>query len=1185
MKQKYILLTIILFVFLFLFSTPSLALISGDFGSANNGPPDGIVDFEDLMIFALAYGSIPTDVNWNPDCDIAGLDSTTPDGVIDFEDLMIFALHYGEIEIIIPDTTKIADEETELQLTFVSQDQSEITFVQSTPQLEELQEGDILFIGVTDQTPYGLLRKVTTITRGSKVDDTLTVSTEFTSIEEAVEELHVSVDIVLTQDDIDYEKLRLPPGISMSQDRGGFEYDHTFNLSDVSPIYVGDPSTTIDDVTIDGEIYLNYEMIFNLDIGWFNLGVEFRNIVESYTDLNVTVGGSLSLSDLLDPNPIHLFTIPFIPIPVAPLLVITPVIYINIGLDGEIHAELTVGVTIDQTGDNRLESGFEYNKGQWHSIKNSPVFDLEPKIPVLNLGGTIKPYVGPQLELIFNGCAGVYGSLYGYLELQADINDDPWWCLYGGFEGIIGAQLKILSFDLGDPVEWTIFNPDSKLLCCADGPFGDINHAPEITSDPVTSATKDQPYSYDVNATDPDVGDTLTYSLITKPTEMAINSSTGLITWTPTEDQVGENEVEVEVSDGDLFDTQSYTITVGGSTKTFTITASAGPNGSISPSGDVIVNEGLDQSFTITPDTGYQIDDVLVDENSVGTVSSYTFTNVIQNHSISATFSLSTAPGAVHNLTKDTYYTTIQAALDDADNNNTIEVSDGTYDESITFPSGKRIILQSVNGDSSTIIRGNNGSKTVTLINSPDGTTLEGFTITHESGNSGIGIYIYSGYLSINNSTISHNNHNDSIYIEGCGIYNAGTGTLTITNSTISDNAAGANIGGIQSTGPLTITNSIVSNNTSDSGVGGITSIDTSTIADSTISGNTGASVGGILINGTSSITNSTISDNIAINCFDNAAGIFNAGALTITNSTISNNSGGSRSGGIYSSLNTQLIITGSTISNNTSCGAGGGIFNSGALTITNSTISDNSGTSDHACGIFLQASSGPNIIGGNNENDFSNFNEFINNYKIGDAPSADQHIRDSDGDCHMDYPYNYFTTGNNGTYALRDIGPAGGYIFYDKGTYSDGWRYLETAPASTEWMDKQWGSYRTLIGGTSSDIGTGQSNTITIVTWLNANSDDTYGDVTDKTDRAAYLCYDLVYGGYSDWFLPSKDELNLMHTNLKVFGVGGFTNNRIWSSSEYSSNYAWYQIFSNGIQTHGFVKLDTYRVRAIRAF
>jgi len=99
MKQKYLLLVMILFVFLILFSIPSLALIPGDFGSAGGGPPDGCVDFEDLMIFALAYGSTSADTNWNPLCDIAGQGSPTPDGIIDFEDLMIFAMNYGQRDI------------------------------------------------------------------------------------------------------------------------------------------------------------------------------------------------------------------------------------------------------------------------------------------------------------------------------------------------------------------------------------------------------------------------------------------------------------------------------------------------------------------------------------------------------------------------------------------------------------------------------------------------------------------------------------------------------------------------------------------------------------------------------------------------------------------------------------------------------------------------------------------------------------------------------------------------------------------------------------------------------------------------------------------------------------------------------------------------------------------------------
>ena len=73
-----------------------LTNLLGDFGGPN-GSPDCIVDFEDLMIFALAYGSTPSDANWNPVCDIAGLSgSLVPDGIINFEDLMIFAMHYGQ---------------------------------------------------------------------------------------------------------------------------------------------------------------------------------------------------------------------------------------------------------------------------------------------------------------------------------------------------------------------------------------------------------------------------------------------------------------------------------------------------------------------------------------------------------------------------------------------------------------------------------------------------------------------------------------------------------------------------------------------------------------------------------------------------------------------------------------------------------------------------------------------------------------------------------------------------------------------------------------------------------------------------------------------------------------------------------------------------------------------------------
>src|SRR5439155_25630156 len=69
-----------------------------------------------------------------------------------------------------------------------------------------------------------------------------------------------------------------------------------------------------------------------------------------------------------------------------------------------------------------------------------------------------------------------------------------------------------------------------------------------------------------------------------------------------------------------------------------TITASAGPGGSISPSGAVSVNCGDSQSFSISPDKCHSISDVKVDGVSVGPVASYTFTDVQANHTIDASF-------------------------------------------------------------------------------------------------------------------------------------------------------------------------------------------------------------------------------------------------------------------------------------------------------------------------------------------------------------------------------------------------------------------------------------------------------------------------------------------------------------------------------------------------------------------
>jgi len=71
---------------------------------------------------------------------------------------------------------------------------------------------------------------------------------------------------------------------------------------------------------------------------------------------------------------------------------------------------------------------------------------------------------------------------------------------------------------------------------------------------------------------------------------------------------------------------------------TYTITATSGDHGSIAPTGVVAVTEGEDKTFTITPDTDYQVADVLVESASMGAVDEYTFEDVTEDHTISVTF-------------------------------------------------------------------------------------------------------------------------------------------------------------------------------------------------------------------------------------------------------------------------------------------------------------------------------------------------------------------------------------------------------------------------------------------------------------------------------------------------------------------------------------------------------------------
>lgn len=157
-------------------------------------------------------------------------------------------------------------------------------------------------------------------------------------------------------------------------------------------------------------------------------------------------------------------------------------------------------------------------------------------------------------------------------------------------------------------------------------------------------------------------------------------------------------------------------------------------------------------------------------------------------------------------------------------------------------------------------------------------------------------------------------------------------------------------------------------------------------------------------------------------------------------------------------------------------------------------------------------------------------------------------------------------------SYAVGDTGPAGGIVFYDDEADSTddiaGARYLE-AWTSDEAGTHQWKTTTTATAGTSTDKGTGFANTYT---WM-----------TGVEHPAAEVIRNATHGGFDDWFLPSRGELNVMYAQRVA--IGGFAAAVYWASSGSSfDDSAWGNNFDAG-GGGPTTKTDTNRVRAIRSF
>ena len=161
----------------------------------------------------------------------------------------------------------------------------------------------------------------------------------------------------------------------------------------------------------------------------------------------------------------------------------------------------------------------------------------------------------------------------------------------------------------------------------------------------------------------------------------------------------------------------------------------------------------------------------------------------------------------------------------------------------------------------------------------------------------------------------------------------------------------------------------------------------------------------------------------------------------------------------------------------------------------------------------------------------------------------------------------------NQIAYSIGDI-YQGGIIFYIDGSGEHG---LICAPSDQSYWNAEWGcELNDITGADGTAVGTGYANTVNIIAGCSA------------LGIAALICNDFELEGYTEWYLPSKDELVLMYNNLwKDKNIGNLGGGVYWSSSEYESSHgtAGALDFRSGSWYDNFYKASKLSVRAIRSF
>jgi hypothetical protein len=316
---------------------------------------------------------------------------------------------------------------------------------------------DILVAGISDVTPEGFLREVTSLSSDKKI-----INTQQASLEQTIENASFFYQTSLYPSSV--SSFSGKRGVSELYASRGFNFSIT--LDDVL-IYDadGNPNTTFDQISFGGEFLFNLDFSLDFDISRRQINkIDFRNIIDARADVTVNISPFIDfmshevrIANYIF-NPIVAYIPPGIP------LVIIPELELCAGVAGRVDAEVVNVVFM-----HYLAPGLVYENNQWNPISsflnNFEFSFLGPQ----RTNFSYKAYIGPRLNLFLYGITGPYGEANAYLEISSALNN---WKLYGGLEALLGVKARIFSKALFDYSEKVI---DFKKLLAegGDGPITD----------------------------------------------------------------------------------------------------------------------------------------------------------------------------------------------------------------------------------------------------------------------------------------------------------------------------------------------------------------------------------------------------------------------------------------------------------------------------------------------------------------------------------------------------------------------------------------------------------------------------------------------------------------------------------------------------------------------------------------